>query len=123
MAKSDAVDVNRGWGRVWEKQTNFVDILCAWSLTGQMMVSLCARLGGGRPGRPGRPHDEAKASEVKAGAAEGDAKDAGNGGGGGGVELVLDSGREKAMTASQVGGIIVQATYQASLKNRSLKLS
>ena len=86
-----------------------------------MIASLWARLGGG--GRPGRPHDEAKASEVKAGAAEGDAKDAGNGGGGGGVELVLDSGREKAMTASQVGGIIVQATYQASLKNRSLELS
>ena len=84
-----------------------------------MIASLWARLGGG--GRPGRPHDEAKASEVKDGATDGDARDAG--GGSGGVELALDSGREKAMAASQVGGIIVQATYQASLKNRSLKLS
>ena len=87
------------------------------------MTSLCARLGGG--GRPGRPHDEAKASEVKVGATGGEAKDAGRGGrgGGGGVELVLGSGREKAMAASQVGGIIVEATYQAALQNRSLKLS
>ena len=87
-------------------------------------ASLWARLGGG--GRPGRPHDEAKASEVKVGAAGGEAKDAGRGGGGGsggGVELVLGSGREKAMAASQVGGIIVQATYQAALEIRSLKLS
>ena len=84
-----------------------------------MIASLWARLGGG--GRPGRPHDEAKASEVKDGATDGEARDAG--GGSGGVEVALDSvGREKAMAASQVGGIIVQATYQESLQNRSLKL-
>ena len=77
------------------------------------MESLWARLGGGRPGRPGRPHDDARASEAKEGAPDGDAR----GSGGGGVELALeDSGREKAMAASQVGGIIVQATYQASLE-------
>ena len=86
-------------------------------------ASLWARLGGG--GRPGRPHDEARAaSEARDGAIGEGPREVGNGGGGGGVDpaALEESGREKAMAASQVGGIIVRATYQASLKKGSLKL-
>ena len=86
-------------------------------------ASLWARLGGG--GRPGRPHDEARAaSEASDGAIGEGPREVGNGGGGGGVDpaALEESGREKAMAASQVGGIIVRATYQASLKMGTLKL-
>ena len=84
-------------------------------------ISLWARLGGG--GRPGRPHEEARAaSEARDGAIGEGPREVGNGGGGGGVDpaALEESGREKAMAASQVGGIIVRATYQASLKMGTL---
>ena len=83
-------------------------------------ASLWARLGGG--GRPGRPHDEARAaSEASDGAIGEGPREVGNGGGVDPAALE-ESGREKAMAASQVGGIIVRATYQASLKMGTLKL-